>query len=213
MTAPTLPGTPPMASVKRAGVTPGDVASPARCLAPPSGADASPARLAAAAEGATVPAPSVARRDGTPIERLLQRIEVTAGPLTSPCWLCTFTRDRHGYAVLSYKHKKYRCHRVAYLNLVGPIPEGLVLDHLCRVRHCVNPSHLEPVTLSENMLRGESPIAVATRLGRCLNGHDLSRGRSGSRHLCLVCIELRNLRRRQQPSRGSAVAPQFAPVP
>ena len=54
----------------------------------------------------------------------------------------------------------------------GPIPEGLTLDHLCRVRACVNPAHLEPVTLRENTLRSPSaPTAINARKTECLRGH------------------------------------------
>lgn len=62
-------------------------------------------------------------------------------------------------------------HRVVYEELVGPIPDGLMLDHLCRVRHCVNPEHLEPVTNRENVLRGEGHSAKAARATHCLKGH------------------------------------------
>ena len=65
-------------------------------------------------------------------------------------------------------------HRVAYEALIGPIPKGLCLDHLCRVRYCVNPAHLEPVTVRENVLRGISPPAVNARKRLCKNGHALS---------------------------------------
>lgn len=69
--------------------------------------------------------------------------------------------------------KPRRAHRVAYELLVGPIPEGLVLDHLCRVRHCVNPDHLEPVTKRENERRGKCG-ELFVRVRTCLRGHELS---------------------------------------
>jgi hypothetical protein len=65
-------------------------------------------------------------------------------------------------------------HVFAYVLLVGPIPEGLHLDHLCRVRRCVNPAHLEPVTPGENVRRGNSPSAIAARTGVCAKGHPLT---------------------------------------
>lgn len=62
-------------------------------------------------------------------------------------------------------------HRVAYELLVGPIPDGLVLDHLCRNRGCVNPAHLEPVTNGENVRRGVSFSTANRRKTHCPKGH------------------------------------------
>ena len=85
-------------------------------------------------------------------------------------WKACLT-DGYGYFKLN-GHKK--AHRIAYELLVGPIPDGLTLDHLCRNRQCVNPSHLEPVTVKENLRRGFSPSAMNKRKAHCLNGHPLS---------------------------------------
>lgn len=68
-------------------------------------------------------------------------------------------------------------HRVVYERLVGPIPEGLELDHLCRAPTCCNPAHLEPVTHAENMRRGQGLLnMIATRRGltHCKNGHEFT---------------------------------------
>lgn len=71
---------------------------------------------------------------------------------------------------------KYRLtHRVTYEMFRGPIPDGLVLDHLCRVPACCWPGHLEPVTHAVNIARGVSPSALAARNGTCLSGrHDMT---------------------------------------
>jgi hypothetical protein len=65
-------------------------------------------------------------------------------------------------------------HRVVYEAMVGPIPTGLQLDHLCRTRACVNHFHLEPVTRRENILRGDSPSAVHARKTHCVRGHEFN---------------------------------------
>ena len=68
----------------------------------------------------------------------------------SGCWLWMASLNRKGYG----SFQSQAAHRVAYQLLVGPIPDGLHIDHLCRVRNCVNPSHMEPVTPAENQRRG-----------------------------------------------------------
>jgi len=67
------------------------------------------------------------------------------------------------------------CHRLTYEALVGPIPPGLVIDHLCRVPECVNPDHLEPVTHAENLARGIGANSRDRRAAQthCPNGHAL----------------------------------------
>jgi len=72
------------------------------------------------------------------------------------------------------RRRYVRAHRYSYEAFVGPIPEGLTLDHLCRVRNCVNPEHLEPVSLKENLLRGDSSPAHNARKTHCMRGHALS---------------------------------------
>lgn len=70
------------------------------------------------------------------------------------CWCWTGSLKETGYAQFYDGTKVVRAHRWAYEQLTGPIPEGRHLDHTCRVRHCVNPDHLEPVTKRENERRG-----------------------------------------------------------
>lgn len=73
---------------------------------------------------------------------------------TSPCWLWTGRKSKGGYGGICIRGKEWRAHRLSYTVFVGEIPQGLVLDHLCRVHECVNPAHLEAVTNEENIARG-----------------------------------------------------------
>lgn len=82
---------------------------------------------------------------------------------TSTCWLWGGSVRANGYGVFSFQARTMLAHRYAYELLSGPIPTGLVIDHLCRVRNCVNPAHLEAVTQSENVRRGFCPVVTRAR--------------------------------------------------
>lgn len=103
------------------------------------------------------------------IERVLARIDTTV----DGCWLWPGSKDRHGYGQVRVytngdgTNRLVYTHRVTYEHFVGPIPEGLQLDHLCRVPLCCNPAHLEAVTQRENILRGVSPSSRAARQTHC----------------------------------------------
>jgi len=113
--------------------------------------------------------PLTNRITGTYEERFWARVEKT-----ETCWLWTASTQGRGYGAMWNGERMILAHRWAYQSLVGPIPEGLELDHLCRVRNCVNPAHLEPVTRKENILRGESDPAKRARQTHCKRGHLLS---------------------------------------
>jgi hypothetical protein len=87
------------------------------------------------------------------------------------CWLWKASRDSKGYGQFLTDQGLRRAHRVSYELFRGPIPEGKQLDHLCRVRHCVRPDHLEIVTARENVRRGESPAARQAAQTHCIHGH------------------------------------------
>lgn len=101
--------------------------------------------------------------EAEPIEdRLLNSSFVDA----SGCWLWCLGKNSHGYGRITVPGVRYvEAHVVSYNAFKGEIPEGLELDHLCRVRHCINPNHLEPVTHAENMRRS------AAAFTHCPNGH------------------------------------------
>ena len=87
------------------------------------------------------------------------------------CWIWQSGTNAKGYGQFKVDGRAVRAHRFAYELLVGPIPDGLELDHLCRVRNCVNPAHLEPVTHTENVRRGESFSAINMGKTHCPAGH------------------------------------------
>lgn len=108
-----------------------------------------------------------------PPERLALMAPVWSFNGTS-CQVWLGCKNDKGYGVISIDGERYLAHRVAYEAAKGPIPDGLVLDHLCRNPPCVNPDHLEAVTLKENTLRGIGPSAVNARKTHCIRGHRLA---------------------------------------
>lgn len=106
------------------------------------------------------------------LERFEAKIELEP---TSGCWLWTAQLDRDGYGQFRFEGRKWAAHRLAYTALVGPIPEGLTIDHLCRVPGCVNPDHMEPVTIGENTRRGttgQKTGAMQRAKTHCPQGHE-----------------------------------------
>ena len=83
---------------------------------------------------------------------------------TDNCWLWTGVHNRNGYGVFFDGNGNRLAHRVSFIVAGNDIPDGLQLDHLCRVRNCVNPAHLEAVTGRENVIRGNGPIKSKERI-------------------------------------------------
>lgn len=135
--------------------------------------------------------------DRTRLGRVTNRIDYN-GP--DGCWQWIGAVSDLGYGTVSLTGEKTKhAHRAVFELYYGPIPQGLVLDHICRNPGCVNPEHLEPVTQRENMNRGNSPSNVAKRTGYCGRGHALTPEnvciRANGHRLCRTCRDMRNDRR------------------
>jgi hypothetical protein len=122
---------------------------------------------------------------------------------TVTCWLWEGCKDRLGYGEVCYRGGNRKAHRRSYELLVGPVPDGLELDHLCRNPSCVNPAHLEPVTHAENVRRGISGSVNGARQAaktHCKRGHPYSaentRTHRGMRQ-CRTCKRLLERERRR----------------
>src|SRR5258706_11387542 len=102
--------------------------------------------------------------------RFWTKVDRSAG--TEGCWPWLAYKKPEGYGHFRIGRDIKLVHRISYEMLIGAIPEGLQLDHLCRIRSCVNPLHLEPVTNKENVLRGEGITAKQSRQTHCLRGHE-----------------------------------------
>jgi hypothetical protein len=143
----------------------------------------------------------------TPHERIWRFIDQSGG--LDACWPWTSSLNRDGYGDVSFKRKHLLAHRLAYEARVGAIPDGLQLDHLCRLRRCCNPAHLEPVTSLENNARGESASAHNLRKTHCIRGHAFD---SVNTHItpeghrrCRACMRMHSERRALV--RGEATVP------
>lgn len=131
--------------------------------------------------------------------RLRKNVEI--GP---SCWNWKGYIQK-GYGHLSIRGRSYRVHRFIYELLCGPIPKGLILDHLCRNRSCVNPDHLRIVTNKENVLAGIGPTAINKRKTHCPKGHEYS---AENTHItpvgfrkCRICVIARAKREWQRTKR------------
>jgi len=122
------------------------------------------------------------RLNGTPFAEYID----TSGP----CWLWTAATNRQGYGTVKHNYRHWMAHRLIWTALVGDIPEGMTLDHLCQTLNCVNPDHLRVMDGRTNILIGHGPPALNARKARCIKGHPLNGDNlysyKGTRH-CRIC--------------------------
>lgn len=141
------------------------------------------------------------------IPQFFHNVEV----IPNGCWLWWGRRTEDGYGIFGIPK---RAHRVAYELFIGPIPDGMQLDHLCRVRHCVNPAHLEVVTGKENTLRGNTITGLNAQKTHCpanhpLEGDNLYIDARGGR-ACVICRR-EAVRRYQRKGKPHLQKEPFAP--
>lgn len=110
--------------------------------------------------------------------------------ITETCWIWTGALKENGYGQVRWFGKNKRAHKLFYECFKDPVPDGLVLDHICRVRRCVNPDHLEPVTPKVNSERGYWAMKTHCIRGHELAGENLYKSPDGARH-CRACRSIR----------------------
>lgn len=118
------------------------------------------------------------------------------------CLLWTGPKDRKGYGRLYHAGAQHHAYRLAFELAKGPIPHGMVIDHLCRRPACCNPEHLECVTRAENVLRGASFAAINAAKDSCIHGHPFDeantyRRPSGHRD-CRACSLRRQIKSQEK---------------
>lgn len=127
----------------------------------------------------------------TPEQRFWSKVDKSGA-----CWLWTGALDADGYGRWDVAYKHWRAHRYAWVLEHGEVTPGLVLDHICRVRACVNPAHLREVTDGENVRAGIGPTAINARKTRCIRNHEFDgAGKNGNR-TCSRCHEIKRQERR-----------------
>lgn len=142
---------------------------------------------------------------------LQSRIVVVHCPVPDigDCWLWTgFVNKKTGYGQVWWNKEAHRTHRLIFQLSRKTIPEGMTLDHLCRVRSCCNPDHLEAVTHRENILRGIGVAAIHAKQTHCVSGHEFTPENTYTRpnglgRDCKTCRDLRIVRfKSRRPARG-----------
>lgn len=122
------------------------------------------------------------------------------------CWNWTGYVAEHGYGTIGEtvapgRSRSLYAHRISYEIHKGPIPEGLVVDHMCNNRRCVNPDHLQAITHRENVLRSPHPLFARRRVGLCIRGHDMTDPTNvyirpdNGRKMCKACTRIRQRER------------------
>jgi len=146
-------------------------------------------------------------RRGRPVEveppSVADRLKGKCALDSNGCWVWSGQVGNSGYGKYS---STGLAHRVSYETFVGPIPDGLTIDHLCLNKMCINPAHLEPVTSAENARRRDVHHGIGSAKTHCPQGHEYSlentRHSNGRRH-CRACARIRTaIRYRKNRNKG-----------
>lgn len=132
-----------------------------------------------------------------PARPISERFWPKVNRVDGSCWEWTGAKDGKGYGRfwVTETRRAVVAHRVAYELLVGPIPEGLTLDHLCRNTGCVNPAHLDPCTAGENASRAPgAPYRVKAAWTHCAHGHEFTPANTATHHGRRECRACNNAR-------------------
>lgn len=150
------------------------------------------------------PVPPLSQRS---LDRIFAKVNMAAAapeyaPYLGPCWTWNGAKDAYGYGVVTRSDRCYKVHRLTYAAHFGPIPDDRQIDHLCRVRECCNPNHLEAVDQRTNLLRGAGPSAKHAAKTHCVRGHEFNAEntiirKNGSRW-CRACGRVRYLERKEK---------------
>lgn len=126
------------------------------------------------------------------IERFTSKFEVI-----EDCHVWQANKDKDGYGIFYFRRKGRKAHRVSYYMSNGNIPQGMVIDHLCRNRSCVNTKHLRCVTVQQNILENSNSVAAINKAKvHCKNGHifDKIYGTKKKQRYCSICENIKSKR-------------------
>ena len=137
-------------------------------------------------------------------ERFWEKVD-RRGP--DECWPWTGMKNSKGYGRIEVEGRRRAAHRIGYQLIYGPVPEELVMHHLCENRICCNPAHLIPTTNKINVLLGNAPSAKAARATHCKRGHEYTEEntripKSGGKRSCRTCCREYMRRKRANGYKG-----------
>ena len=135
-------------------------------------------------------------------QRFWAHVDVSEG-----CWAWAGARNSKGYGLYTpVRRGVFMAHRFAWESHVGPIPEGLQIDHLCRNRSCVRPDHLEPVTLQENIRRGAKSTATHCKYGHAYTSDNTRLAIRDGARTCRACNRAHHIRQAERKKRDRVEA-------